>query len=168
MLVPQSIGGASATLPSVTEREAPLRWIAAAAAALCAAALTACSADEVGARAADVRSSADVFVSSARNVHSKEACASIRTPLTTVGSLAGRLAADPSLAPRLSPQVTAAASALARAAAGSSTEWSAVLDATGDLGAAVRDADQTTIRLTASQMVLAVRLAQAGCAVAGR
>jgi hypothetical protein len=122
----------------------------------------------VTSRAADVRSSADVFVSSARNVHSKEACAAIRAPLATVGSLAGRLAADPSLAPRLSPQVTAAAAALARAAAGSAPEWRPVLDATGDLGAAVRDADETTIRLTASQVVLAVRLAQTGCSIAGR
>lgn len=152
---------------STAEREAALRRIVLVAAAACTVALSACSTDEVGQRAASVRSSADVFVSSARNVHTKQACAAIRAPLGTVGSLAGQLAADPSLAPRLSPQVTAAVSALARAAAGSSTEWQSVLDATGDLGAAVRDADETTIRLTASQVVLAVRLAQAGCSVAG-
>jgi hypothetical protein len=146
--------------------EVALRIVVAIAAG-CLAGLTACSADEVNARAADVRASADVFASSARNVHSKEACTAIRTPLTTVGSLASRLAADPSLAPRLSPQVTAAIAALTRAAAGSSTEWSAVLDATDNLGESLRDADETTIRLTASQVVVAVRLAQAGCAIAG-
>jgi hypothetical protein len=132
------------------------------------AALTACSTDEVSARSADVRASADVFVSSARNVHSKEACTAVHDPLVTVGSLAGKLAADPSLGARLSPQVTAAVNQLARAAAGSSNEWRAVLDSTSDLGEAVRDADQATIRLTASQVVLAVKLAQAGCAIAGR
>jgi hypothetical protein len=132
------------------------------------AALTACSTDEVSSRAADVRASADVFVSSARNVHSKEACVAVHDPLATVGSLAGKLVADPSLAPRLSPQITAAVSQLAHAAAGTSNEWAAVLDATSDLGEAVRDADSATIRLTASQVVLAVKLAQAGCTIANR
>jgi hypothetical protein len=133
-----------------------------------AAALTGCSTDEVTSRAADVRSSAGVFASSARELHSREACAAMHAPLATVGTLASRLVADPSLGRRLSPQVTAAVASLGRAAAGSSTEWHAVLDAAGGLGQAVHDADQTTIRLTASQVVLAVRLAQAGCAVAGR
>jgi hypothetical protein len=161
-----------AASPSNALREAPLRRVLVAAtlsaAALSAAALAACSTDEVTSRAADVRSSADVFVSSARNVHTKEACAAIRAPLATVGSLAGRLVADPSLAPRLSPQVTAAIGALTRAAGGSSTEWQSIFDATGDLGSALRDADEVTIRLAATQVVLAVRLAQAGCVVAGR
>jgi hypothetical protein len=148
--------------------EAVLRRIVVVTAALGVAALTACSADEVNSRAADVRSSADVFVSTARNVHSKEACAAIHDPLATMATLAGRLAADPSLGPRLSPQVTAATAALARAAAGSSTEWRAVLDATGDLGEALRNADEATIQVTASQVLVAARLAQAGCAIAGR
>lgn len=118
-------------------------------------------------RAADARASADVFVSSARNVHSKRACAAVHDPLASVGTLAGRLASDPKLAPRLAPQVTSAVAALARAAAGSSAEWREVLEATDSLGDAVRQADETTVRLTASQVVLAVKLAQAGCSIAG-
>jgi hypothetical protein len=115
-----------------------------------------------------VRSSAGVFASSARELHGKETCAAMHDPLDRVGRLASRLVADPSLGRRLSPEVTEAVASLGRAAAGSSTEWRAVLDATGDLGQAVRAANETTIRLTASQVVVAVRLAQAGCAVAGR
>jgi hypothetical protein len=147
--------------------EAALRRVIVALAAVGMAALAACSTEEVSSRASDVRASADVFASSARDVHSKEACTAVHDPLSRVGSLAGQLAAHPDLATRLAPQVTAAVASLARAAAGSSTEWSAVLDATGDLGQAVRNADQATVRLTASQVVLVVKLAQAGCKIAG-
>jgi hypothetical protein len=122
----------------------------------------------VSSRAASVRSSAGVFASTARELHGKQTCAAMHDPLDSVGTLAGRLVADPSLGRRLSPQVTAAVASLGRAAAGSSAEWQAVLSAAGDLGRAVHDANETTVRLTASQVVLAVRLAQAGCAVAGR
>ncbi|HVQ96514.1 MAG TPA: hypothetical protein VMU51_36190 [Mycobacteriales bacterium] len=147
--------------------EAVLRRIAVALAVIGLAALAGCSTDEVSARAADVRASADVFASSARGVHSKEACASMHDPLDKVGSLAGQLAAHPDLGARLSPQVTAALSSLARAAAGSRAEWTALLDATDDLGAALRSANETTIRVTAGQVVVAVKLAQAGCKIAG-
>jgi len=131
-------------------------------------ALAACSTGEVASRAADARSSAAAVADVARSVHYREACLATRSELATLGSLARRLADDPSLGVRLAPQVTAAAKRLTDKIVGSSAEWRTVLDATSGLAEAARDANGATVRLTASQVVLAVRVAQAGCAVATR
>lgn len=131
-------------------------------------ALAACSTGEVASRAADVRSSAAAVADVARSVHYKEACLATRTELATLGSLARRLADDPSLSVRLAPQVTAAAKRLTAKVAGSSGEWRTVLDAASGLAEAAHDANAASVKLTASQVVLAVRVAQAGCAVATR
>jgi hypothetical protein len=43
-----------------------------------------------------------------------------------------------------------------------------VLQAAGELGKAVRDVNQASLRVTASQVAVVVKIAQAGCAVATR
>lgn len=146
------------------------------AAAAAATVLTACSADDVTSRAADVRSSAAAAANAAGNVvgsvHTRQACVAAHDSLATLGSLATRLANDPSLRVRLAPQVTAAIKDLtdkvSAATAGWRQEWREVLQATGGLAQALRDANQTSVRLTASQVVVVVKLAQAGCALATR
>jgi hypothetical protein len=130
--------------------------------------LAACSTGEVASRAADARSSAAAVADVARSVRYKEACLATRSELATLGSLARRLADDPSLGVRLAPQVTAAAEQLTAKIADSSAEWRTVLDAASTLAEAAHDANAASVRLTASQVVLAVRVAQAGCAVATR
>jgi hypothetical protein len=132
--------------------------------AVAALALTACS-GSVADRVDGARASA---AAAAGTVHTREACLAAHDDLATVGTLAGRLASDPGLRIRLAPQVSAAVGRLSRAVAGSSAEWASVLDATGQLGQALRDANEASVRLTASQVVLAVRAAQAGCALATR
>jgi hypothetical protein len=153
--------------------EVDLRRIAVAVAvATAVAALTACSTDEVGSRAADVRSSAAAAADAAGNIHSREACVAVHDELATLSSLASRLANDPSLRVQLAPQVTAVVTRLtdklSAATAGWREEWREVLQATGDLGKAMREANATSLRVTASQVVVVVKLAQAGCAIATR
>jgi hypothetical protein len=131
-------------------------------------AVTACSTDEISSRATDARSSAAAVASAARNLHSKEVCAAVHDELGSLGSLAGRLAADPSLRVQLAPQVTAAIGRLTDKIGSSSAQWRDLLDGANGLGDALRTANEATVRLTASQVVLAVRVAQAGCAVASR
>ena len=130
--------------------------------------LTACSTGEVSSRAADARLSAAAVASAARGLHSKEACAAVHDELGSLGSLAGRLASDPGLASRLAPQVTAVVRRLTDKIGGSAPEWREVLDGGNGLGEALRAANEANVRLTATQVVLAVRVAQAGCAVASR
>jgi hypothetical protein len=134
--------------------------------------LAACSADEVTSRTTDVRSSAAAAASAARGVHSREACVAAHDELASLGSLASRLAHDPELRVQLAPQVTAVVNRLTEklsaATAGWRDEWREVLQATGDLGKAMREANQTSVRVTASQVVVVVKVAQAGCALATR
>jgi hypothetical protein len=131
-------------------------------------ALTGCSTDEIGSRAAEVRSSAAAVGDAARNLPTKQACQAVRDDLGKVRSLAARLADDPSLGSQLAPQVTAAIRRLTDKLATSSAEWRAVLDATNGLGEALRAASEANVRLTASEVVLAVKVAEAGCAVVSR
>jgi hypothetical protein len=130
--------------------------------------LTACSTDEISSRADGARSSAGAIASAAGSADYKRACVAARDELATLGSLAGRLAADPSLRVQLAPRVTATVKRLAEEIGGSSAEWRAVLDGAGGLAEAVRDANEAGVRLAASQAVLAIRVAQAGCTVATR
>jgi hypothetical protein len=131
-------------------------------------ALTGCSTADVSSRAADARSSAARVADAARNLHSREVCLAVRDDLATLRSLARRLADDPSLRVPLASQVTAAVGRLTDKISASSPEWRAVLDGAGDLGQAMRDANDANVRLTASQVGLAIQVAQAGCAVATR
>lgn len=130
--------------------------------------LTGCSTQDVGSRVGDARQSAAEVESAARNVHAKQVCSSAHDDLATVGSLADRLVRDPSLRTQLGPEIGAAAGRLAATVGEASPEWRGVLDATGQLGQATREANEAAVKLAASQAVLAVRVAQAGCAVAGR
>jgi hypothetical protein len=130
--------------------------------------LTGCSTDEVSSRASDARSSAARVADAAGNLHSREVCLAVRDDLDTLRSLAGRLADDPSLRVPLAGQVTAAVRRLTDKIGASAPEWRAVLDGAGDLGQAMRDTNEANVRLTASQAALAIRVAQAGCAVATR
>jgi hypothetical protein len=150
-------------------RLSPRRAAVAAAALLGAVlALTGCSSSEIGSRAADVRSSAEAVGDAARNLPTKEACAAVRDDLSTVRSLAARLAEDPSLRSHLAPQVTAAIQRLTDKLDTSSAEWRAVLDQTNGLTEALRSAGEANVRLTATEVVLAAKAAEAGCAIATR
>jgi hypothetical protein len=154
------------------EGEATLRRIAVLSALsglIAAAALAGCSTDEIADKAHEVRSSADAIGSAVNSPKTKAACRAAHDSLSQVGSLAGRLAADPTLARQLSGQVSTAVGKLRRAvAAAAPQEWEGVLDSTGDLGSALRDANEASVRVTAAQVVVAVKVAQAGCAVATR
>jgi hypothetical protein len=131
--------------------------------------LTGCSTDEISTKASEVRSSANAVGSALNSPKTKAACNAAHDSLAQVGSLAGRLAADPTLARQLSGQVSTAVGKLRKAVAvAAPEEWKGVLDSTGDLGAALRDANEASVRLTAAQVVVAVKVAQAGCAVATR
>jgi hypothetical protein len=130
--------------------------------------LTGCSTDDISNKANEVKDSAGALGDAVGNVHTKEACVAAKASLATVGSLAGRLAADPALARELSGQVSAAIAKLNQVVAKYSGEWAEVLQATGDLGSALRDANTAAVRVSAAQVVVVVKVAQAGCALATR
>jgi hypothetical protein len=129
--------------------------------------LAACSTADAGSSASRPGSSAAAARSAARG-HPGRVCTAVRGDLAVLASLAGRLVEDPTLRIPLADQVGAAVRRLATKIGGNSAEWQAVLDASGDLVRAMRGTNEAAIRLAASQVVLAVRLAQAGCAAAAR
>jgi len=132
----------------------------------------ACSTEEVTSRASDLQSSAAAAGEAARNLHTKDACVALRDDLDRLGSLATRLARDPSLRVQLAPQVTEVVDRMTRRLAAATAQWRAewreVLQAGGQLGRAIRAANEANVRVTAGQVAVVVKLAQAGCAVATR
>jgi len=149
-------------------RLSPRRFAVAAALLVPVLALAGCSTDEISSRASDVRSSAAAVGDAARSLPTKQACAAVHDDLSKVRSLAGRLADDPSLRTQLAPQVTAAIRQLTDKLDASSAQWRAVRDQTNGLADALRVASEANVQLTATEVVLAVKVAQAGCAVASR
>ena len=115
--------------------------------------------DQARSSIADARSTAASIGAASRQV-----CRATEDELKTANDLSTRLADDPSLKVQLAPQVRQVADRLATEVGGK-TEFQPVVEAARELASAVGQANEATVRATASQAKVAVKAAQTACAV---